>query len=130
MLAPLENPYAQVNALRWTEAKTTWAKKVDAPQPSAYLSRVMLRRLLACLALITGLTAIGAPVNAAMADTVAAQVGTSRSTPAAPSVEREECKVQRGAMAGRRGQSTDCRPRQTVIITIPTVQFGPDRALE
>jgi hypothetical protein len=103
---------------------------VDARRANAYLPRVMLRRLLACLALITGLAAIGAPVNAGAVDTFAAQVGTSKPVPAAPAVEREECQTQRGAMTGKREKSPDCRQRRTVVITIPTVQFGPDRALE
>jgi len=90
----------------------------------------MLRRLLACLALITGLAAIGAPVNAGVVDTFAAQVGASRSVPSAPAAERAECPVPRSTTIGRREQGSNCRQRRTVIITIPTVQYGPDRALE
>ena len=52
----------------------------------------MLTRLLACLALLTGLAAVGAPAKAATAP--------------------------------------ECKPRKPVVIYIPTVQFGPDRAFE
>ncbi len=89
----------------------------------------MLRRFLACLALLTGLAAIGAPVNAAVVDTFAAQVGASKSAPAVPSTERTDCQVQR-TNAGTRREQPECRQRRPVIIYIPTVQYGPDRALE
>jgi hypothetical protein len=104
--------------------------KMDGLRASAYLSRVILRRLLTCLALITGLAAIGAPVNAGVVDTFAAQVRTSKAAPAAPDAERAECPVQCATVVGRREQASNCRQRRTVVITIPTVQYGPDRALE
>ena len=103
---------------------------MDSGPDNPYLSRAMLRRFLACLALITGLAAIGAPVNAGVVDTFAAQVGASRSVSSAPAAERAECPVQRSASTGRREQAIGCRQRRTVVITIPTVQYGPDRALE
>ena len=40
----------------------------------AYLSRTMLARLLACLALVTGLAAVGAPVNATLLTASSQQV--------------------------------------------------------
>ncbi|QYU68702.1 hypothetical protein J4558_00690 [Leptolyngbya sp. 15MV] len=90
----------------------------------------MLRRFFACLALLTGLAAVGAPVNAGAVDTFAAQVGASRAAPAAPSAERAECQAQRGSMSAKRERTVDCPPRRPVIIYLPTVQYGPDRALE
>ncbi len=90
----------------------------------------MLRRLFACLALLTGLAAVGAPVNAGVVDTVAAQVGASKPAPTVAPTERAECQQPRSSTGNRRTQSADCRPRRTVIITIPTVQFGADRAFE
>ena len=95
----------------------------------AYLTAAMLRRLLACLALISGLAAVGAPAHARMNAVVAQQV--------------EECAV---GVSGRQvacasGGSTaeeaarsvvpvKPRPRRPVVIYIPTVQYGPDRAWE
>lgn len=90
----------------------------------------MFRRLLACLALLTGLAAIGTPVNAAVADALSAQVGVSKTAPTAPATERCECATQRGNAPGKRDQSPACRQRRTIVITIPTIQFGADRALE
>ena len=50
---------------------------------SVLISRAMLRRLLACLALLTGLAAAGAPAQAAFAQGLAARVEASvSSTPA------------------------------------------------
>lgn len=43
----------------------------------------MLRRLLACLALLTGLAAAGAPAQAELASSVAAQLETSAMAPVA-----------------------------------------------
>lgn len=102
---------------------------VDARPVCAYLAAAMLRRLLACLALLTGLAAIGAPVNAGVVDTFAAQVGASKAAPAVPSTERADCQAQRTSTGNRREQP-ECRQRRPVIIYIPTVQYGPDRALE
>ena len=91
---------------------------------------VILRRLLACLALLTGLAAIGTPANAAVADALTAQVGVSKAAPGTPATERCECATQRGTAPGKREQAPQCKQRRPVVITIPTIQFGPDRALE
>ena len=90
----------------------------------------MFRRLLACLALLTGLAAIGTPANAAFADTLSAQVGASKTAPGTPSTERCECSAQRGTAPGKREAAPQCKQRRPVVITIPTIQYGPDRALE
>ena len=90
----------------------------------------MLRRLLACLALLTGLAAIGAPANATVADALTAQVGVSKTAPSTPATERCECSIQRGTVPGKREQGPQCKQRRPIVITIPTIQFGPDRALE
>ncbi len=102
---------------------------MDAGGGRDYLARVMLRRLLACLALLTGLASIGVPVNAGVVDTFAAQVGVSKPAPSTPSAERIECQAPRGT-AGTRRDQPECRQRKPVIIYIPTIQYGPDRALE
>lgn len=103
---------------------------MDRARHRPYLARTMLSRFLACLALITGLAAVGAPVNAGAVDTFAAQVGASRSVSATPSADRTECQSQRGSMSAKRERTVECAPRRSVIIYLPTVQYGPDRALE
>jgi hypothetical protein len=103
---------------------------MDRKGERAYMQRVMLRRLLACLALLTGLAALGTPANAAVADALSAQVGVSKTAPGTPATERCECVTERGVEPGKRDPACKCKPRRPIIITIPTVQFGPDRALE
>lgn len=90
----------------------------------------MLRRFLACLALLTGLAAMGAPANAAVADALSAQVGVSKTAGCAQSSERCECIAARASSSDKREVPPRCRQRRPIVITIPTVQFGPDRALE
>ncbi|OZA91883.1 MAG: hypothetical protein B7X57_09390 [Erythrobacter sp. 34-65-8] len=90
----------------------------------------MFRRLLACLALLTGLAAIGTPANAAFAETLSAQVGVSKAASGTPAAERRECSAQRGTNPAKRDVAPQCKHRRAIVITIPTVQYGPDRALE
>lgn len=96
----------------------------------AYLNFKMLRRLLACIALATGLAAVGAPLNAGVVESLSQQVGTSKPGPSTGSAEQCECRSQRGADPSKREPNTKCKPRKPVVIYIPTVQFGADRAYE
>lgn len=90
----------------------------------------MLRRLLTCLALITGLAAAGAPLNAGVIDAVSQQVGPSKSVSSIGSAEENECRAQRATAPSKQEEQGDCKPRRSVVIYIPTVQLGVDRALE
>ena len=89
----------------------------------------MLRRLLACLALITGLAATGAPVSVAAVEATTQRVVSSETT-------RQEtearCKRadQRGGNAGRSESERRCKERKSVTIYVPTVQIGSDVAYE
>lgn len=103
---------------------------VDEMRAKLYLTRIMLRRFLAAFALLTGLAAAGAPAQAHMLYAVSQQTDSASQnqqvatqTPCAPSVPKN------GA-ANRTDSQADCRARKPVIIYLPTVQFGPDRALE
>lgn len=98
-------------------------------QVEAYLGRKMLARLLACLALVTGLAAVGVPANAAVSQAASQQVETEgqqqpgRSavcTPASP----------RNTSGPIDSAQPKCRARKPVVIYVPTVQFGADRAFE
>ncbi|MGN6501139.1 MAG: hypothetical protein ACTHKM_13470 [Tsuneonella sp.] len=96
----------------------------------AYLGRTMLARLLACLALITGLAAAGAPAQAAMLQAASQQVA-SGSQQAQPS-KADTCADgdQRNVQAAARDGQARCGSRKRVIIYLPAVLFGPDRAYE
>ena len=103
---------------------------MDGMLGKAYLTRAMLRRILACLALITGLAAIGTPAEARMMLDNARQMETapgvsqgSQQVPCSPSPQRTNAQGKAIAQPG-------CQPRRPIVIYIPTVQFGPDRAFE
>lgn len=96
----------------------------------AYLDFKMLRRLLTCLALITGLAAVGAPLNASVVESLSEQVGASKTSQSPSTNEQCECRSQQGADPSKREPNEKCKPRKPVVIYIPTVQFGADRAYE
>ncbi|MEL7689476.1 hypothetical protein [Citromicrobium bathyomarinum] len=88
----------------------------------------MLRLLLTCLAFLSGLIAIGAPANAMMAESSvsrsAAEVCDAKKDDA-----RCECRTTVRLRDWRIVFEKVCRPRGPVVF-VPTVQLGPDRALE
>lgn len=90
----------------------------------------MLTRLLACLALITGLAATGTPANAAYALALSAQVSDSAVEAQASKSQRCESIARKGKLPPKAATAPECKPRKPVVIYIPTVQFGPDRAFE
>ncbi len=96
----------------------------------AYLGRTMLRRVLTCLALITGLAAVGAPASAALIEALSEQVDTRKSQQQQGSTEDCECRGEHGTATNKRERLAKCKPRKPVTIYIPTVQFGADRAFE
>lgn len=90
----------------------------------------MLRRLLACLALITGLAAIGAPTHASVAEAVSLEIGSSIFASEASAEDRSECPDET-ARAPRKdpGKVEAPGPKNRRIIK-PPVLFGIDRAYE
>lgn len=90
----------------------------------------MLKRLLTCLALLTGLTAAGVPAQARMVETLTAQLASDGK---ASAIQRgQDCvctKPSKNPLKIER-QTDTCRPAKPVTIFLPTVQFGPDRAFE
>lgn len=94
----------------------------------AYLGRTMLARLLACLALFTGLAAVGAPAQAKLIAEVSEQMQTAKSGQPTSNLECTSAE-QRNVKSATQPQAR-CPVRKPVVIYIPTVQFGPDRAFE
>ena len=90
----------------------------------------MLTRLLACLALLTGLAAAGTPANAAYAQALSAEVGISTVEAQPSKARRCESIARKGKLPAKADPAQDCKPRKPIVIYIPTVQFGPDRAFE
>lgn len=89
----------------------------------------VMRHLLALLALISGLAALGAPVQASSLSAAALEVTGAE---AAQSDKRKaaECRAERRASGSKDETGKECKRAKPVIIFIPTVQFGPDRAFE
>lgn len=90
----------------------------------------MLHRLLACLALLTGLTLIGTPAYARDGSSVSAQVEQRDSSSVARSAVR--CLCRKGASLDRLPRSYDavCYAALPLRVYLPAVEFGSDRALE
>jgi hypothetical protein len=103
---------------------------VDEMLHKAYLTRTMLRRILACLALITGLAAVGAPAEARMMLDYGQQAESSPTT--SQGSQQAPCSnpPQRTSAQGKVVSQPGCAPRRPIVIYIPTVQLGPDRAHE
>lgn len=95
----------------------------------AYLGDTMLARLLACLALVTGLAAVGAPVQAKMLTAASEQIESSAQN-AQPGKSVDCSAVEPRNVKSSAQSQAKCRVRKPVVIYIPTVQFGPDRAYE
>ena len=90
----------------------------------------MLRRLLACLALITGLAAAGAPANAAVIDVLSEQVGASSQSCQTGNSELAECAKHVCSSPSRADSSAifdHCSPTRVIV---PTTYIGIDRAYE
>jgi hypothetical protein len=96
-----------------------------------YLSRHMLRRILALFALVTGLAAVGTPAEARMM-AVMSQSVVEGAQAQAPVTTTTACEIAppRAHLRGRSATQTNCRPPKPVVIVIPTIQLGPDRARE
>jgi hypothetical protein len=90
----------------------------------------MLTRLLACLALITGLAATGTPANAAYAQALSAEVSNGTVETQTGKAQRCESIARKGKLPPKAATAPECKPRKPIVIYIPTVQFGPDRAFE
>lgn len=91
----------------------------------------MLRQLLALLALLTGLAAIGAPVQAAVNSAVG--VGVEQPSDSRDTETRDAqnlCADKQRKQKLRGEKVTPCKKQEPVTVYIPSVMFGVDRAYE
>ncbi|MBX7495874.1 hypothetical protein K3172_08395 [Qipengyuania sp. 6B39] len=90
----------------------------------------MLKRLLACLAFISGLAAVGAPAHASVAGALDAALELSQKADQPGKGETSTCSPREREQKAKADKTAPCRPSSTVTVVIPTVMFGPDRAFE
>lgn len=90
----------------------------------------MLTRFLACLALITGLAAAGTPANAAFAQALSTQVSGKAAETQPGKAQHCSAAASKASPPAKADPAPGGDPCKSVIVYIPTVQFGPDRAFE
>lgn len=90
----------------------------------------MLRQLLALLALLSGLAAVGAPAHAAIVGGADVGLEQAAEVAVASKAGKPNCGDRESQPRLRDDKATPCRPAPTVVIVVPTVMFGPDRAFE
>ena len=90
----------------------------------------MRRQLLALLALLTGLVAAGVPAQAALGGDIG--FGVEQSAAGAGDAREVKCPCEEKQRKQKlRGEKvTPCKKQEPVVIFLPTVQFGADRAYE
>ncbi|MDN3645600.1 hypothetical protein QWY75_05190 [Pontixanthobacter aestiaquae] len=88
-----------------------------------------MRRLIALLALLSGLAAAGAPVTAAQVSDVCDRITSSESAEAGK-VQACKCRESRRNSSGKADTTKGRKSCKPVVIFIPTIQFGADRAYE
>lgn len=94
------------------------------------LRAVLVRRLLACLALITGLAAVAAPASASLAEVLCCGSSVSAGASEDGGEQRGGCPEQ-DRVSPADAVSTDAKPlRNTTQPNRPPVLFGVDRAYE
>ena len=90
----------------------------------------MLRRILACLAILTGLATTAAPAQARMMAVMSQSVVEGSQSAQGNNVAACEQVQQRQDVRSKAATLRPCKPTKPVVIVIPTIQLGPDRALE
>lgn len=90
----------------------------------------MLRRLLTCLAVLTGLTAVAAPAQAENVRSLVSQVEAQLGDPAECKSDDRACECREKAKDSRKVEDKDCPREKRRTIYIPPVYIGSDLALE
>lgn len=95
-----------------------------------YCGITMFRQFLTLLALLSGLAAYGAPAQAAIGSGVDIGVEQAADNSVVPKSGKPVCADREAQQKVKGDKSTPCRPAPTVVIVVPTVMFGSDRAYE
>lgn len=90
----------------------------------------MLRRLLTCLAVLTGLTAVAAPAQAENVRSMVSQVEAQLGDPAESGSEDRVCECREKSKDGKKIEDKDCPREKRRTIYIPPIYVGSDIALE
>ncbi|WP_379550064.1 hypothetical protein [Qipengyuania sp. DGS5-3] len=91
---------------------------------------MMLKRLLACFALMTGLAAVSAPAQANLTAAFGTQVESSQKQEHAKKQRRGECKHDKRKKRELGAPTRPCVDADPIRIFLPTVQLRIDLALE
>ena len=90
----------------------------------------MFRQLLALIALLTGLAALGAPAQAVVGTESSVGVEQSASGDIDPRDAQCACAEKQRKQKMRGERVTPCKKQEPVTVYIPSVMFGADRAYE
>ncbi len=90
----------------------------------------MFRQLLALLALLTGLAAVGAPAHAAVGETFGVGVEQKADSDSESREAQSACAEKQRKQKLRSEKVTPCKQQAPVVVYVPTVMFGADRAFE
>ena len=102
---------------------------VDGRGDTPYLNDAMLRRLITLLAILSGLTAAGAPAHAVVYDGASGVELASKAEKACKS-DSARCAVAERKSLDAPREKKPCKSVCFVKVFIPTVQLGIDRAYE
>ncbi|WP_394728404.1 hypothetical protein [Altererythrobacter sp. GH1-8] len=90
----------------------------------------MRRQILALLALLTGLAAIGTPAHASVAEALSCEIGASALEQHGTQQERQACEDDNVHAPTKGPAEADPPARKTKRVIRPPVLFGIDRAYE
>lgn len=90
----------------------------------------MRRQLLALLALLTGLAALGTPAHASVVEALSCEIGVSAHEVEGTQQERPDCDGDEAHAPGKGKDDTDRPAKKSKRIIRPPVLFGVDRAYE
>ena len=103
---------------------------LDAYRCRPYLHKAMLRRLITLLAILSGLTAVNAPAQASVSGALGAALELTQRAEQPGKGETAPCAQRQRDLRAKGDKTAPCKPAPTVSVVIPTIMFGPDRALE
>ncbi|MFZ9394687.1 MAG: hypothetical protein ACO25F_01330 [Erythrobacter sp.] len=90
----------------------------------------MLRRFFACLALLTGLIAVGTPANASISDILNCEIGVAADAENDDVEDRRPCPAEEAGNRAEDPGKDDKPAKRAKRVVRPPVLYGVDRALE